>query len=156
MKKGVFLGGREERRKKLFVYFALSVGLLFLIEIVTLPMMYQDVSTEGQNTVNNVQKFEKTWIFGNLTDDEKAYLIDKGRTVATYSYTTAPGFFELEQLVGELEGQMVLSRVSSGKNEVEFASLRDTVTVKNLTFENMFVSACEVLYYPPPDCSSFT
>lgn len=146
---------KKDYRKKILVWFAVAVGLLFAIELIALPLSYRDVSDDGQNMVNYGKKFEESWIFENLSEEEQYYVLSSGMTLATYHYANSPNNFDLEQIVTELEGQVILNRVSGDDVSLEFESVRGSSTPQNMTLESIFASLCDVLYYPPPDCTSF-
>ncbi|MBN2094539.1 MAG: hypothetical protein JW727_00675 [Candidatus Aenigmarchaeota archaeon] len=145
---------RKELVRKTAIAFALMVGLLFVLEIIAIPLSYRDSGSESTAQEDFSQKFASKWIFENLTEEEKGYLIQNQKTVATYYYTTSPDFFELESLVSQFQGQVILQRQKSDRHEVELVSRRETVFVDNLTQEKIFAGLCQVLILPPPDCSS--
>jgi hypothetical protein len=152
---GKFLNGGMDMKRIIVLVFVFSVILLFLAEIVFIPLSSsRDTGTTISGTDDFAKKFNQTWIFENLTQEERSYLIANGRTLATYNYTDSPQFFELETIVNEFSGQVVLEREKSDKREIIFQSRRDTSRVENLTNENIILALCGVLEYPPPDCSS--
>jgi hypothetical protein len=152
---GKFLKGKKDLSRIIVLIFVFSVIILFLAEIIFIPLSSsRDTGVASVNTDDFAKKFNQTWIFENLTAEEKSYLIGSGMTVATYNYTDSPQFFELETIVNEFSGQVILERAKSDKREIIFQSMRDTSTVENLTKENIFLALCGVLEYPPPDCAS--
>jgi len=145
--------GKKDLQRKIIVIFALSVGIIFAIEIVALPLSYRDDTRADSEKIDFSKKFEKTWIFdSNLTDEEKSYLMTNYKTIATYRYTDSPDFIELENLVNQFEGQIVIERVKSDKMELELRSMRESIVVENLTIKSLFEGFCAVMYLPPPDC----
>ena len=125
--------------------FAFTFGVAFLSSV---PQ--EKIETEQEM----MEKFLKKRIFDeNLTEREKWFLISGGFTIATYHYTTSPEFFELENFVNMLDGQLIVERIKSKERKLELVSARNSVVIENLTKENLFNALCQVLYYPPPDCS---
>jgi len=125
--------------------FAFTFGVAFLSSV---PQ--EKIETEQEM----MEKFLKKRIFDeNLTQREKWFLISRGFTIATYHYTTSPEFFELENFVNMLDGQLIVERIKSKERKLELVSARNSVVIENLTKENLFNALCRVLYYPPPDCS---
>jgi hypothetical protein len=152
---GKFLKGKKDWSRIVVLIFVFSVIILFLAEIIFIPLSSKrDVGTNAASTDDFAKKFNQTHIFENLTQEEKSYLIGNGMTVATYNYTDSPQFFELENMVNEFSGQVILERAKSDKREIVFQSMRDTSTVENMTKENIFLALCDVLEYPPPDCAA--
>jgi len=152
MAKQGFFG--KDRAKNMAIAFSILVGLLFLIEIVAIPLSYQNPGQGGTNPEDYSTKFQNVWIYDNITQDEKNYLIANSRTVAVYNYTDNPNFFEIEKTVNELSGQLVLERQKSDQVSMYFQSSRGSETVENLTTQNIFSSLCLVLTAPRVDCVS--
>jgi hypothetical protein len=152
---GKFFNGKKDFTRVVVLIFVFGVIILFLAEIVFIPLSSsRDTSPTSANPVEFAKKFEKSWIFDNLTDQEKSYLMGNSRTIATYNYTDSPQFFEFETIVNEFGGQIVLERAKSDKRVLALQSMRGEETVENLTNQNIFAALCMVLEKPPPDCSS--
>jgi len=148
-----FLKSRERRRQFLmYIFLIFTFGAVFAFTFGTAFLSSAPQSESEQDIIN---KFSKKRIFdGNLTDKEKWYLINRGFTIATYYYTDNPEFFELEEFVDILEGQLIVERIKAKETKIELVSARNSVIIENLSRENLFNALCNVLYYPPPDCSS--
>jgi hypothetical protein len=160
MAKGRFFKNRQDMTRAIVLIFVFGVIILFLAEIVLIPLAEfngQDVSRINSGSGGQedyAKKFNATWVFDNLTQDEKNYILSQGNTLAVYNYTDAPGFFELEGIVNQFGGQVILERSKSEKREIMLQSMRDTTTIENITTQNIFAGLCDVLEYPPPDCTS--
>ncbi|RLJ01128.1 MAG: hypothetical protein DRP06_00060 [Candidatus Aenigmatarchaeota archaeon] len=155
MRKKLFRN-REQRKKFIMVFFAVLVGGVFLLEIIAIPLMYKEPETNIKSPEELAEKFKTQWIFEeNLTEQEKQFMIQKGVTIATYYYASESGFFELEDLVKSLEGQVILEKVKSDETKIELESIRDFVIITDFKEETLFKGICDTIYYPPPDCASF-
>ncbi len=155
MRKKLFKN-KEKRKQFIMVFFAILVGGVFLLEIIAIPLMYKEPETNIETPEEIAEKFKTQWIFEeNLTEQEKQFMIQKGFTIATYYYTSDGGFFELEELVKSLEGQVILEKMKSDETKLELDSIRDFVIITDFNHKTIFKGLCDTIYYPPPDCASF-
>ncbi len=140
----------------IMAFFALLVGGGFLMEIIAIPLMYKEPETNMETPEEIAEKFQKQWIFEeNLTEQEKQFMIQKGFTIATYYYTSEESFFELEELVKSLKGQVILEKVRSNETKLELNSVRDSIIITDFSHKTIFKGLCDTIYHPPPDCASF-
>lgn len=147
---------KEKRKQFVMALFALLVGGAFLLEIIAIPLMYKEPETNLKTPEEIAEKFQKQWIFEeNLTKQEKQFLIQKGITIATYYYTSKSDFFELEELVKSLEGQVILEKIKANETKLELNSIRDFIIITDFSHKTIFKGLCDTIYYPPPDCASF-
>jgi hypothetical protein len=154
MAKGRFFKTRQDMMRIVILIFVFGVIILFLAEIIFIPLSQSNPGDATNTPVDYSKKFNTTWVFDNLTPDEKNYIISQGSTLAVYNYTDSPSFFELENIVTQFKGQIILERSKSDKRELTLQSMRDTRNIENMTTENIFAGLCDVLEYPPPDCTS--
>jgi hypothetical protein len=154
MKIRIFKSKEKKRQFLMTIFLFMIFGSVFAFTFGTafLSATSQPKVETEQDMIN---KFSKKRIFDeNLTDKEKWFLISRGITIATYYYNTTPEFFELEEFVDILEGQLILERIKANETKLELVSARNSEILENLSKENLFNALCDVLYYPPPDCSS--
>jgi len=154
MAKGRFFKNGRDLTRAIVLVFVFGVIILFLAEIVFIPLSQSNTGDIANNPADYSKKFNSTWIFDNLTQDEKNYILSEGMTLAIYNYTDSPGFFELEGIINQFSGQIILERSKSDKREIMLQSTRDDIILENLTTQNIFAGLCDVLAYPPPDCTS--
>lgn len=129
--------------------------MIFILEIVTFPLMYREPKTETKTEKELIKKFSKQWIFDEkLTEQEEEFLIQRGLTIMSYYYLDNSSF-ELESLVKSLNGQVILEKIKSNETKLELKSLRNSISLENLSEKRIFEGLCDTLSYPPPDCSSF-
>ncbi len=152
----------KEKRKQFFIlFFAILVGVVFILEIVALPLMYREPQSETETPEDLAQKFSKQWIFEeNLTEQEKDFLVQRGVTIVSYYYLDNSDFFELESLIKKInsrkpKGQIILEKIKSKGRRVEINSLRDRIVLENLSHNSLIKGFCDTLYHPPADCTSF-
>jgi hypothetical protein len=150
-----FFKNKEELRRKMIVGGSLFVGFIFLFGIVATALFYQMPSDEANSPKDYEALFSSAWVHGELLDEEKAYLINTGRTIVTYHYTGSPGNLELEGIISDMKGQAILERIPSEKKYLRLESFRGETVVNNLAIESIYIGLCDVLYYPPPDCAVF-
>lgn len=156
-----FFKNKEKRKQFFILFFSILVGAVFVFEIVAFPLMYREPQTKIKTKGELVEKFSNQFIFeGNLTEQEKNFLIQRRITIASYYYSTNDSFFELESIVNSInsqepKGQIILEKIKSNETKLELNSLRNSVVLENLSQESIFSALCETLNYPPPDCSSF-
>jgi hypothetical protein len=146
----------REKRKQFLMWLFL---LMILASVFAFTIGTAFLSASNQPKIETekdmIEKFSNQRIFDdNLTDKEKWFLINRGITIGTYYYNNSPDFFELEDFVNRLKGQLILERINANETKLELISGRDSVVLENLSKENILNSLCDVLYYPPPDCSS--
>ena len=150
-----FFKNKEKRKQFFILFFTVLISMIFILEIVTFPLMYREPKTETKTEKELIKKFSKQWIFDEkLTEQEEEFLIQRGLTIMSYYYLDNNSF-ELESLVKSLNGQVILEKIKSNETKLELKSLRNSISLENLSEKRIFEGLCDTLSYPPPDCSSF-
>jgi len=150
-----FFKNKEKRKQFFILFFTVLISMIFILEIVTFPLMYREPKTETKTEKELIKKFSKQWIFDEkLTEQEEEFLIQRGLTIMSYYYLDNSSF-ELESLVKSLNGQVILEKIKSNETKLELKSLRNSISLENLSEKRIFEGLCDTLSYPPPDCSSF-
>ena len=150
-----FFKNKEKRKQFFILFFTVLISMVFILEIVTFPLMYREPKTETKTEEELIKKFSKQWIFDEkLTEQEEEFLIQRGLTIMSYYYLDNNSF-ELESIVKSLNGQVILEKIKSNETKLELKSLRNSISLENLSEIRIFEGLCETLNYPPPDCSSF-
>lgn len=149
-----FFKNKEKRRQFLMILFLFMIfGSVFAFTFGT-AFMYRTPESRELTEREMIEKFSKHRIFDEpLTEGEEWFLVNRGITIATYYYIDSPEFFELEEFVNSLEGQLVVERIKGNETKLELISARASATVENFTKENILQSLCDVLYQPPPECA---
>ena len=151
-----FFKNKEKRKQFFILFFTVLISMVFILEIVTFPLMYREPKTETKTEKELIKKFSKQWIFDEkLTEQEEEFLIQRGLTIMSYYYLDNNSF-ELESIVKSLNGQVILEKIKSNETKLELKSLRNSISLENLSEIRIFEGLCDTLYYPPPDCSSFS
>jgi len=151
-----FFKNKEKRKQFFILFFTVLISMIFILEIVTFPLMYREPKTETKTEKELIKKFSKQWIFDEkLTEQEEEFLIQRGLTIMSYYYLDNNSF-ELESIVKSLNGQVILEKIKSNETKLELKSLRNSISLENLSEKRIFEGLCDTLSYPPPDCSSFS
>jgi len=154
---------KKKKRKQFFIlFFTVLISMIFILEIVAFPLMYREPKIETKTEKELIKKFSNQFIFDEkLTEQEKDFLLQRRITILSYYYSNnTKNAFEPESIVNSINsqnprGQLIMEKIKSNETRVELNSLRNTIVIKNLTYNNLFKGLCDTLYYPPPDCSSF-
>jgi len=157
-----FFKNKEKRKQFLIFSFTILIGAVFILEIIAFPLMYKEPSSKRKTPEELAKKFSNQFIFDeNLTEQEKDFLLQRRITILSYYYSNnTENAFEPESIVNTINfqnprGQLIMEKIKSNETRVELNSLRNTIVIKNLTYNNLFKGLCDTLYYPPPDCASF-
>ena len=143
---------KKETKRKILITFSIIIGVIFLLEIITMPLLY---SNKEEQEKQDIEKFVNQWVFNSsLSEQEKKFLISRGVTIVSYYYTNKNNLINIEHIVDSLKGQLILELIKSDKDEIHFESARNTIVIKNITTEKFIEGMCKTLNYPPIDCSS--
>ncbi|OYT42694.1 MAG: hypothetical protein B6U88_02955, partial [Candidatus Aenigmarchaeota archaeon ex4484_56] len=69
---------KKETKRKILITFSIIIGVIFLLEIITMPLLY---SNKEEQEKQDIEKFVNQWVFNSsLSEQEKKFLISRGVT----------------------------------------------------------------------------